>query len=573
MNAIIREAVDSLSVPIAYAYGARRFYSQEFVSVTNLLGYDPRFVKKVVGTYILSPGTPFLADTGDIDLTGEFYFDSKTGESIPMWYGQILRKPVERKSIAQKVLTKTYQGQVASFQNVKERLSDIIVSDTVVVTVDAQVQALSAVYIDHAVGAFYVDLSQLPNVPHDITIHYEVITLDVEFTEVLGSTALRARDYGHGSYIVTVLYSRTTGGVVRYKSSGAYLNEPVQADLLYRKTQRGLVVNDSYTFAYDQTGLVLPSTRTFQNFALRPRVESGTVVTFQPPLGLAIGQPWFVRVVGKPPSGVSIPEIESSARTIEDRKEIAVVADRTKLAVSGKSLVVTTDSDGNLGGISATSLDGKQDIPIQSVNSLDGIINTSVELPFDAQIEVAYKEEVTWFEYEKLQLNPSLENDPTEILSNFAIIYIGPVVNNESIGHFLVPRAVDGKFKMYTYEEIKALCEARVPGSIPAAIVQVIESVNENYYDFTDLRARGGYGSQSAYITDRITWDGEDVDISGNVVVKVPKALVAEITARELLWNKLLTPGQAQDIATTKIKDAIEMHRRRGMKFHEVWEI
>lgn len=573
MNAVIRESIDNLSIPIAYALGARRFYSQEFVSVTNLLGYDSRFVKKVVGTYIVSPGTEFLADTGDIDVTGEFFFDPQTGESTPMWYGQILRKPVERKSISKKTVTQTYQGSVAVFNSVKERLSDVIVSDTIAVSVDGQPQALSAVYVDHAIGSFYVDLTQLPPVPHNITVNYEVITLDVQFTDVLGATSFRASDYGKGSYVVTVLYSRSTGGIVRYKTSGQYVNEAVQSDLLYRKSQRGLVVTDSYTFAYDNLGLQLPSTRTFQNFALRPRVESGTVVTFQPPLGLAIGQPWFVRVVGKPPSGVQIPEIESSARSIEDRKEVATVVDRKKLSVSGKNLIVTSDSTGKLGGISAVTLDGKREIPIESVDILNGIINTSVELPLDALIEVAYKEEVTWFEYEKLQLNPSLENDPTVILSNFALIFIGPVINNESIGHLLIPRAVDGRFKMYSIEELRVLCEAYRPGSIPAALVQVIESVNENYYDFTDLRARGGYSQDSLYITDRIAWDGDDVDLSGNVIVRIPKALVGEVTDRELRWNKLLTAGQAKDIATVKIREAVEMHRRRGMKFHEVWEV
>lgn len=573
MNAVIRESVDTLSIPIAYALGARRFYSQEFVSVTNLLGFDPRFVKKVVGTYIISPGTAFLADTGDIDLTGEFYFDSKTGESVPMWYGQILRKPVERKSISQQVVNQTYQGNVAVFQNVKERLNDVIVSDTLEVTVDGQPQALSAVYIDHALGAFYVDLSQLPPVPHSVTIRYQVITLDVEFSEVLGAVVLRASDYGNSSYIVTVLFSRTTGGIVRYKTSGQYVNEPIQADYLYRKTQRGLVVTDSYTFAYDAQGLVLPSTRTFQNFALRPKVESSTIITCQPPLGLSIGLPWFVRVVGKPPAGISVPEIESTARTIEDRKEIAVVADRNKLVVSGKNLIVTSDSEGNLGGISATSLDGKREIPIESVDSLNGVINTAVELPLDALIEVSYREEVTWFEYEKLQLNPSLENDPNVVLSNFAVLYIGPVVNNESIGHFLIPRAVDGRFKMYSYQEIYEKCQQEQPGSIPIALIQVIESVNENCYDFTDIRIRGGYRNESHYITDQIAWDGEDVDVSGNIIVRVPKQVLEKITNRELQWNKLLSDAQAKEVATRKIKETIELHRRTGMKIHEVWEV
>jgi len=571
MKASVENIIKSSEIPIAYLRGRKTLYSQDFVNIENLLAYDDRFLSDVVGTFITTPGSDIRLKVSNVDITDEFYEDPETSDVIPLWYSQVLTRPVTSNVVKKRTINVTVnpvnvENGIAQIEDLIEQERQTIDTKSIIFSINAQVQSSNSYLIDHGRGIFFADISDLDAGDFLLSITYDLVEVAVEVNNSSGVAAIRTMKHDNGEYVVRILYSMATSGKVIYQTGGKTVEESIVPVLLYHQVAPDIVSTDAHIYALTDR-IVFPSNRNYHVFAVRPRnVESPTVLTPTAPQGLPIDTPWFIRLEGQGIDEIPIREIPESRTTKESRRELVKVLNRKQLSISGRQVQTEILEDGTIGGLLVYA-SGFRDRPlkIEAYNSTHGIITLSVPVPLEATLFAEYVEEVDWIDYTDIQINPSLSEDPSLLQDNFILLYIDndkdPI---RSIHHIMLPRFTDTEIKEYTIEEIgNILTENGCQNAIPFALISIVEPADKDYYEVHDVRTRGGYTGNYRYVTDSSLWDGEDVDISGVMIAKVPRYVIDNLIDNVTEWENVT--GDTEEFAKDRIETVMEKYKRIGM--------
>jgi len=494
-----------------------------------------------------------------------------------MWYSHSLLRPVDSKSVRLRTVTKEVNAseiQTAIISGLTVTTEDIIVDNTVVLTIDGTVQTKEAYVLLQYEGAIYIDVTDLDG-DLEIAVTYELVELTAEVSPESGEFVYRVNKHVENEYIVRVLFSNATGGTITYQYLQSPYTESIRIYDLYEETIPELVADDSFNYAFDGK-VYFPTSRTFRLFAIRPEFnEESTILYMDITRGRDLKQPWFMRVVGSSLGIVDIKEMPELRVQHVKRKEQATILNNYELSISGRKLVTAYDESGKLSGIDIYQTGRPENrLEVSRYNEENSIIRLTTPAALTAKVTVEYTEEITWIDYDGIQMNPSLEVDPEVLLSNYVLFYIdesqSPV---QSIFHKLLPKVVAGDFKQYTVAELTAIVAAIHPDAIPMSFVSIVEPVDEDYYIKHDVRTRGGYTLPVRTITDVALWDGEDVDISGVLVAKVPVNIVNQIKQDIEKWEGITDDNELIQAAKVMIESKIEKYKRIGMKVFIDYEV
>lgn len=571
MKAKILSDSTKYDVPIAFLRGRRLLHAQDFVVARNLLVNDPRFLVSLAGTLIISPPISQTLNVPGIEITGEFK-RTRFGDEIPMWYTAALSTPVK----ATRKTTKSVQQEFVAGPNKIVRVGGVIdkdnqyiVTNTIVLTIDDIAQRTTAFYIDHMNGAIAFDTSDLPAGNHRLTLVITVVEIELQVLDYVGVVDLRVSHYFENEYLVRVLFNNKSTAKVVYTGKETSVTEIVSNTLTYKRVPPEFVAKDTYTYAFEKGNVTLPSSRSFQRFALRTsKPDSRTTIFIDQPLGVSIEEPWFIRLGGNIPDAYAVRGLSKTTGNRVSRREFTKAVSLNQVPIAGRDIYLYRGADGSLQGIKVYP-EGYPDMPLPviSFSAETGLVSFDIDIPRETTFVAEYIEIPEWAEYIELQLNPSLELDGQEILNKTFLIYMVPDPI-DSVRHYALDRFENGIIKEYTFQELKDFVLTIDPYAIPIALVEIRDPVDQDFYEAFDARARGGYEGDKAKTVDYAAWDGEDVDITGVIVKSVPALMIDELKTRVMLWEGL-DDASAQEKARILIDDAMEKYKRIGMKFYD----
>jgi hypothetical protein len=578
MKAAVLEKASNYDIPLAYLKGSRHLFSQDFVIVQNLLLDNEDFQSTLTGVLFTVPKNNLRLRAPGIEMTSEFYRDPIINNLIPLWYRYKVKLPVQSTSINTRTLSlQTVPGQtLVEIKNLKDSATQHIVINQLKFLIDGQEQSSSSYTINHADGSLLADLSALaPNV-YNLEVQYTIVQLSIDISVLEGVTSLRVRKHYKEEFLVDVLTSRDTNITAKYQYRGKSFEELGLPDILYTEVEPELVALNTYTFSYVDV-IKFPTKKTYLLFAIRSkRSYLPTIFGPREPQGLDSERPWHIRLEGILPLSYKIKEVEISGQRVEGKKQRATIISKNQIKIGANRLFLTSAKDNkHIEGISVySSSNTKSLLPVNSYDSRTGVITLDVEVPFAAEIYVEFRELVDWVDYENLQLNPILENDPESILSQKFLVYVdfNSTDDDRNIFHIGIPKIVNGEFYNYSLQELRSIVSSLTVNGLALALVEVTETTDEDYYIDYDLRTRGGYSGESYYLTDRATWDGENVDITGQLFTFVPRKVVEDQKQLELKWDVGLSPESAELIARNKIEAVIVNTTRVGMNNEILYE-
>lgn len=572
MKAAVLEKVGNYDIPIAYLKGSRHLFSQDFVVVQNLLLDNEDFQSTLTGVLFTVPKSNLRLKAPGIEMTSEFYRDPILNTLIPLWYRYKIKSPVQSTSVNTRTLSlQTVPGQnLVEIKNLKDSATQHIVINQLKFFIDSQEQSASAYTINHADGSLLADLSALPPNNYNLEVQYSIVQLSLDITVVEGVTSLRVRKHFNDEFLVDVLSSRETNINTKYQYRGKSYEELGLPDILYTEVEPELVALNTYTYSYVDS-IKFPTKKTYLLFAIRSkRSYLPTIFGPREPQGLDSERPWHIRLEGILPLSYKIKEVEIGGQRVEGKKQRATVISKNQIKIGANRLFLTSAKNNKyIEGINVyTSSNTESLLPVNLYDSKTGVITLDVDIPFTAEIYVEFREIVDWVDYEDLQLNPILENDPEIILGQKFLIYadFNSTNDDRNIYHISIPKIVNGEFYSYSLDELKALVLSKTTNGLALALVEITETTDEDYYIDYDLRTRGGYSGESYYLTDRVTWDGENVDITGQLFTFVPRKVVQDQTLLEQKWNPALSGIQAELISKGKIESVIVSATRSGMR-------
>lgn len=559
-------------IPIAYMRGSRKLFSQDFVVNQNLLLERKEFQSTLLGVLFTIAKPNLRIKAPGIDLTGEFYRDQVLNILVPLWYVYKIKLPVQSTAVNRRVVSlQTEVGQtLVEVKNLRTTSKDHIVINTVKFLIDNQEQSALSYNINHADGSLVADISALtPNV-YTIEVQYDLVQLGIDVTLTEGVFSLRARHHFKEEYLVDVLTSKELVVDIKYQYKGTTHQEIAFPDTLYKEVEPELVASNTYTYSYVDV-VKFPTTKSYLLFAIRSkRSYLPTLFGSREPQGLDSDRPWFLRLEGVLPAGYAIKELSLGSQKIESRKQKGIIVSKNQIKIGANKLyLVRSRTSDTIEGINVYTPNRETNLfPVTNYDSRTGIITIANEIPPFAEIFVEFREIIDWTDYENLQLNPLLENDPEFILSNKFLVYadFNSTDDDRSIYHIALPKILNGEFYTYSLEELIAYVAKKTTNGLPIALVEITETTDEDYYISYDIRPRGGYSGESRLITDRVLWDGEDVDITGQLFTFIPRQVVEKQKELELAWDPSITLEQAELLSRQKIESVIVDTTRVGMR-------
>lgn len=578
MKASLVEKVGKYEIPLYYMRGNRKLYSQDFVSVQNLLIDNSDFQATLTGVLFTAPRQNLSIKSAGIELTAEFFKDTKLNILIPLWYKYTVTLPIESTSVEKKSVSVTSVPgqQFVEIKNLKTIPSQHIVTNRATLRINGETQSQLAFTINHAEGSIITDLSKLPPAEYLLEVTYELVELNFEVQVYEGVYGIRVRHHFRKEYLIDILTSSDQSALISYRYKSEPKQEVVVPEILYKQLEPEFVGQETYTFAYTDT-IKFPSYRSFLLFAIRAkRPEFPTVFGPREPLGLDFDKPWFIRLEGILPSKYVIDEVSESQEYVEGRKQRAVVLTKNKIRIGARNLVLNRTSSGRyLKGIDVYTSSGKENlIPVLSYDIKSGIITLDAEVPLDAVIYVEFRELVDWVDYEGIQFNPILADDQDYILKNKFIIYadFNSPDPERHLYHIAIPKIVAGEFYDYTLQDLRNIVANHTSSGLAIALVELVESTDEDYYFPYDIRPRGGYSGSKRKLVDRIFWDGEDVDLTGQFFTFVPRKVVEDRLQLEQKWNVGIDPVEAELVTRGIIEKVIIGSTRIGMNNKIIYE-
>lgn len=572
MKAALLTEIGAYDIPISYLKGSRKLFSQDFVVCQNLLLTNKAYQATLLGVLFTIAKPNLRIKAPGIELTGEFFREEVLNILIPLWYGYKVKLPVQSTASSQRtVAIQTIPGEtLIEIKNLRDNIKQHIVINTLSFSIDGQEQSALSYSINHADGSIVSDISALAPNSYNIEVKYDLVELSIEVIPGEGVYSLRVRNHFKDLYLVDVLTSSELAATIKYQYKGLTYEELGVPDILFKQVEPELVAPNTYTFSYTDY-VKFPTTKTFLLFAIRSkRSYLPTIFGPREPQGLDSDRPWFMRLEGILPQGVTIKETNLGTQKIDSKKQKGVVISKNQIRIGASKLYLAKTKDNkHLEGISVYA-SGRDDylFPVSNYDPRTGVITLDIDIPLFADIFVEFREIIEWTDYEQLQLNPLLQSDPETILKNLFLVYADftSTDDDRSLYHIQLPKVVDGEFHNYTLEECQALVAEVTSNGLPIALIGLTETTDEDYYFSYDIRARGGYTGNNLKIVDRVLWDGEDVDITGKLFTFVPRNIVDRQIELEKKWDPTITVEQAELITRRKIESVIVDATRVGMQ-------
>jgi len=569
MKVAMVDTTSAYDIGLYYAEGRKKIFSQDYFVVENLLTHIEDFSTNITGEFLTNSNTDIVLRAPGIEITGEFYRDSKTGRKHPLWYNQIIDTPVDGIKTVNKSITYTtsFGEQLIILEGLIEAENEVIVNNNQQLFVNGNIQSKNVYWIDHSTGTLYINISSLVNNVYTIEFYYSIVLLGLSLTLSEGKYSLRAKHHYENMYFVNVLYSNITNGTINFQSRGESLIDSCRQQLLYREVEENGVEYNTYTYHFGDS-VKFPIVSPYAMYSIRPKENSGTTIVTKPPMGLLLDTPWFLRfTTGRIPSGWNIPEIEENRfERPEIRTQIAEVITIDKIKISSENISANVYANRIEGIDLVINGSSNSGIYAKSFNQKTMIITLSSNIPLDSIVEVTFTEIIDWYEYDELQLNPSIADNRAELLNNYILIYHKYDGSNRSIYHTFLPIMINGVFMIYEYDYIKTICNDIMAGSTPVALIRLIETLDEDYYQLYDIRTLGGYNSNSYYLTDVIEYDGDSIDLSGNLFTMVGNNLIEKVKKNISFYEPTYNDNQLTELSINKIVDKVHSYTRIGMK-------
>ena len=270
MKASLVEKVGKYEIPLYYMRGNRKLYSQDFVSVQNLLIDNSDFQATLTGVLFTAPRQNLSIKSAGIELTAEFFKDTKLNILIPLWYKYTVTLPIESTSVEKKSVSVTSVPgqQFVEIKNLKTIPSQHIVTNRATLRINGETQSQLAFTINHAEGSIITDLSKLPPAEYLLEVTYELVELNFEVQVYEGVYGIRVRHHFRKEYLIDILTSSDQSALISYRYKSEPKQEVVVPEILYKQLEPEFVGQETYTFAYTDT-IKFPSYRSFLLFAIR----------------------------------------------------------------------------------------------------------------------------------------------------------------------------------------------------------------------------------------------------------------------------------------------------------------
>ena len=575
MKPIVVDANNNLNIPAAWLEHSKKLYSQDFITSKEMLSHNNDYATNLYGTTIISPG--YHVSGGEIkssgvNFTGEFKWDNLIASSVPLWYKYSILQPVDvvETEVRSASLTTEVGAGTATLTNLINKDGFYIVRNSIELTIGTSIQQVTSFYTNYGEEYITLDISDIDTVALDINVSYTIAKLGIEL-DIDKSTNYSMQIYSHyeDTAIVVMMFETFVTGTIQYTLNSVDQTEYLTLVNLYTKVADGMVAPNTFTYSYNGE-VKFPLTFTFALFAIQPLSTKYTsIMHADVKTGLSINAPWFINLNGSFNEVVPVKEYENIQPKIIMHKEETQMINMDEFAVINDNIIWHGNPDSTISGIDVYFVDKPEALlDVKTYNKNTKIVTLSKRIPVGTHIICEYKEISYSIEYKYLQVNPSVNFDD-DLYNNYVLLYLD--LNEPEVGrniyHMLLPKIVNGEIINYTYAVILAALQTAYPGPdiLPFMFFIINEPIDSDFYTIFDFTTRGGYNISSKTVTDSIYWDGEDVDISGNVYATVPSALIDQLAEHILEWSEETDINIARDNAKIEIEEHIQNTKRLGM--------
>ena len=572
---VINKLNDNSLIPVSWLEGSEELYSQDFVTVRELLSYNSNYTTNIYGTLMVTPGSNINIQASNIMLSGEFVWNNDTATSIPLWYKHNIYQPVD--IIEEIVVTKTLSNVAVGTTIIT--ISDLINKDgfyilrnSIEFKIDGTQQPPTSYYTNYGEEYLQVDITNINTTTHNISLTYKIVKLSIELSINNNFKFNLIVNHHYGDLaIVTILFDVFLTGELIYTSNKSKIVELLNLTNLYTKVATNMVNENTYTYSYNGN-IEFPSRHVFAIFAVKPDNNNySSIVYADVKAGLSIDEPWYITLHGSYSVNYPIKEYEYIQPNIIFHNEINSMINQTEIMLVHPNALWHADSSNTITGISVSFLDDPTVmLQVESYNEQTNIVKLINNVPIGTNMICKYGSINYNIDYDYLQLNPTL-NKQDDLYNNYVLLYIDLSTPDRNIYHMFLPKIVNDQVVIYTHNKVITDLQLLIPNAMPFMLFMINEPVDSDFFSVFDFTTRGGYNISSNTVTDSIYWDGEDVDISGNIYARIPKVLVENLTNNIMEWNDIeLLDAEVQ--AKESIIEHIENTKRLGMNIITEWE-
>jgi len=615
----VKNLVGSSDVPIAYL-SPTPVRSQDVI-----LGYDvsasiPGNPSPAIGS-ILSRTRRFEAVSeleikspfAQVEVTDIYFYDVELKINKPLWYQHVLRAKVFNKTAQSGQFSLSGVTGQTVLQPLTTKEKTIIAGSELIfrTSVGGQQIAIGDYFINYADKSLTVNLGSVTNV----SVGFTTVLNNVEVSQSDRSRYLVQYQKAAEDEYVVVVYTESKQPIVATYSTRLAdgttkrIKEKTNPVPIYHEID-GSFIGDIENTAKkvfsvvpfnDNNFRVLISQNpfnenAFKTFAFRQKENVYTKFYLLKPLNANVAVPWRTMLVG---SGFIYRDKANDLtytfslrekrrhRVIEKITEAAEYVDKNTLRVR-KTPLWEIDGQSNIVGIDAVEETSGAVLEIVGIETGNRIIKITQDIGKLSRINISYRT-VDDVAYIDNNLNPVI--DPSAY-NYYHLYYIVPdeSLSPDAIASVYVhrlPRFTNGQQliwnsrdflqyfdlnKAFILEEIEQNLSvtAKTAAAFLVDIFYIDTPVDADFIAVYDSRVRGGgFIKEYEYTGDWTYWNGEALDISGRLLVRIKQSVWDSLKQRYLAYDEDVNRSANPDaLATSKTNDhitaSINKHTRQG---------
>jgi len=411
-------------------------------------------------------------------------------------------------------------------------------------------------------------------------------------------------------YNASILSSSNDQMLVTYRSrleTGVIteVNEYTVPNLLFTETSEEVRGNSSTSddimarriFSLVDTAVYVTESNVEHLFSYKPRWPAQCRIMVKKPYLGDFTSDWNIRVsAGEVTTVTNSYIVTAPVSTINIVEKARILGNKT-ISVSGSDLIVSVDENGEWIGVTVVRDSTGTEIAVEFIDAKSGVIHLSSAISRREVISVYYSISTNDLVLDYPCFNPmdAHANHNEGAGETAAIICI---IDSRYVPagrtHPIYVKFMDMILKniplVYSYEEIDDLINSSsasirntfrtgmgLPTSLlgtdrvriePLAIVQVLNVLDSDAYDITDMRVYGGgYRDKHYSFHDYSLYDGENADLESMLVVEVPEWIKDDLKERAKLWDVSVTKSDADEISSHADAKAMEIIREKVKKY------
>jgi len=576
------------------------------------IGFIQSNTKHFEGITELDIKSPF----SNIDLTDVYFYDQKLKSELPLWFKHTLNVSVFNRTATEgKYTQKNIPGKVtiqalAPAERIityrSEKLHRILPSGSRANIIEY--------YLNYISRTLTLNLGVL----FDLEVTFETLLNNIEISQSDRSRyAIQYEKAAPDEYICTIYTESSAPLDVVYShklpnGDTERITERTNPTRIYQRIEEQFIGdtdnNEKNVFAVvpfmDNNFRVISSQsknneNIFKKFSFRQRDNVYTKLFLSKPLNASTLIPWRIILEGNSyvyrdklnhiTYSFTPPEL-TQGRTIDKVEETGEYINKNEVRITKRPLW-EIDRDGNVVGIEAFEETSNAPIEIVGVSTEEKIVRFKQDLGLNNRVRVSYRTLDKRILIEN-NVNPII--DPTAF-NFYHIYYIVPseylkANSTRSIFVHRLSRFNNGTqliwasrdFLQYfainrasILEEVKSYLN--VPAShataFPMGIFYVDTPVDEDFITMYDSRVRGGgFIKEYEYCGDWTYWNGEAIDISGRLLIRIKQSIWDNLFDRYMANDEdtLRSPNPkatATEKTNNHIRATVERHTREGFHF------